>query len=132
MREAGVPIPRGFDGTKQSFTLPGPKGCSQIGILLDTYLIIKKHWLLLASDVDKYHSTLASLSWFYRSLDTRWGCYFVVVRCLSDQIYVTKTINNPKGYQVNKSGGTTLSVKKRGGWPLCWPDAQVLAGWGDS
>ena len=32
-------------------------------------------------------------------------------------------------YTTNKGGGSTVSVKKRGGWKAAWEDAQVLAGW---
>ena len=32
-------------------------------------------------------------------------------------------------YNVNGSGGTTVSVKKRGGLAPSWKDAQTLAGW---
>ena len=32
-------------------------------------------------------------------------------------------------YTVNKTGGSTVSTKKRGGLLTAWTDAQKLAGW---
>ena len=54
---------------------------------------------------------------------------FAVLRWYTQQIYVYKTIRPEEGYQVNKSGGTTISIRKRGGWEFGWADAQKLAGW---
>lgn len=57
------------------------------------------------------------------------------VRWMTSQIYVYTTAAKAKDYKeyvVNKSGGTTISILKRGGWAQCWSDAKVLAGWEDS
>ena len=48
---------------------------------------------------------------------------------MTSQIYVYGAKCPVEGYLVNKSGGTTVSVLKRGGWAQAWNDAQVLAGW---
>ena len=48
---------------------------------------------------------------------------------MTDQLYVYETLQNPKGYMVNKAKGTTVSVRKRGGWGSSWSDAKVLAKW---
>ena len=55
-----------------------------------------------------------------------------VMRWYTEQIYVYKALSDPAkehGYPVNKSGGTTVSVKKRGGWSQSWTHAKLLAGW---
>ena len=49
---------------------------------------------------------------------------------MTSQMYVYTTCRNDyKDYPVNKSGGTTVSVLKRGGWLQGWYDALILAGW---
>ena len=51
-------------------------------------------------------------------------------RWMTSQVYVYTTCRNDyKDYPVNKSGGTTVSVLKRGGWVQGWYDALILAGW---
>lgn len=51
------------------------------------------------------------------------------VRWFTKQFYVKPTVNKLVGYTVNASDGTTVSVKKRGGWAPAWEDAKILAGW---
>lgn len=53
----------------------------------------------------------------------------LLIRWFTEQLYVAHTKTDIQGYEKNKSGGTTVSVKKRGGWKNAWADAQVLAGW---
>ena len=52
-----------------------------------------------------------------------------IPRWFTEQIYVYETVAKISDYQVNKSGGTSVAVKKRGGWQPSWKDARVLAGW---
>jgi len=54
------------------------------------------------------------------------------MRWYTEQLYIYKATPasaSERGYQVNKSGGTTVSIKKRGGWQTSWSDAKVLASW---
>ena len=49
-----------------------------------------------------------------------------------EQIYVNKVLDFsavPEGMVVQKKGGLTISVKKRGGWQESFQIAQRLAGW---
>ena len=56
------------------------------------------------------------------------------VRRFNEQFYIYDTKHRFGDYVVidesrKKSNGSTVSVKKRGGWASAWKDAQVLAGW---
>ena len=43
LKTAGIPLPPGFDGAKQSYTLKGPdEGSSAVGILLDAQVCSNK------------------------------------------------------------------------------------------
>ena len=54
---------------------------------------------------------------------------WISLRWYTDQFYVYRAKNPLVDYTTNKGGGSTVSVKKRGGWKAAWEDAQVLAGW---
>lgn len=51
------------------------------------------------------------------------------LRWYTGQLYVYDTKSKVDPYITNKSGGSTVSVKKRGGWDDSWSDARKLAGW---
>ena len=54
---------------------------------------------------------------------------YISLRWYTDQFYVYRAKNVFDDFKINKGGGSTVSVKKRGGWQAAWKDAQVLAGW---
>ena len=43
--------------------------------------------------------------------------------------YVSAVKKEMGGYSVNKKGGCTVSVLKRGGVKAAWIDAKTIAGW---
>ena len=54
------------------------------------------------------------------------------LRWTLEQIYVNKVISEkhlPDSLTVNRKGGCTISVKKRGGWSESFSLGQKLAGW---
>ena len=43
--------------------------------------------------------------------------------------YVSTEINVIQDYKVNKNGGCTISLLKRGGVGCAWAHAKLIAGW---
>lgn len=112
-------MPSGFCGEKKSFTLPGPTDtCSSIGILWAPEFKKQKGKTI---NTEARSKTTRHIRYpAHKSPASRW---------FSDQLYVADTKKQLDGYNVNSSGGTTVSCKKRGGWPNAWLAAQQMAGW---
>ena len=77
---AKIPVPKGFDGSKRSFTVVPEGARGSVGIL--------------------------------------WG---------DSQLYVSKS-NGAGGVAVNKKGGSSIAIRKAGGWEKAWAMALACAG----
>ena len=51
------------------------------------------------------------------------------LRWYLQQVYVNKVLTPDDTIPVNKQSGSTISIKKRGGWSTSWDLARDMAGW---
>ena len=128
IREAEIPIPDDV-ATKKSFTVKPPAdkpATSTIGILfLDVYRI-SFFFIVIIYIIYWHPSSSASGFYLYRlrkyqnNKQPRWTL---------QQIYVSKVINENSVCKTNKKGGSTISVRRRGGWKASYNLAVEMAGW---
>ena len=52
-----------------------------------------------------------------------------ICRWFNKMFYVSTAINVIQDYKVNKNGGCTISLLKRGGVGCAWAHAKLIAGW---
>ena len=103
---AEIPIPEGFHGQRRSYTLSLDGACGSVGVL----------W----AEKQLYIS------------NSKGAMQLSVLRCFHAVILMSRKSQKQgaDGLRINNKGGTTVSVKKCGGWAASWELARTCAGLG--